>query len=164
MESDMRYKADRIYHLRHWTEIVLSLTEKQSPGRAISEGSLKTHISQGTCPSCRTSLLCWPWVCLTAMRNGWGGQSTGECGSLSPSHNQAGLCPYPESSYTLSHLKAIIYAILPVVISSSTRALCNYLCYLRACLISAFPTVYRLQEEPLNSPHCLKHAKNLYFF
>ena len=40
--QSMSYKADRKYHLGCLTKIVLSLTEKQSPAGAISEGSLKT--------------------------------------------------------------------------------------------------------------------------
>lgn len=158
--QSMRYKADGIYHFRHLTKIVLSLTKKQSPGKAISESSLK--ISPGY-QSILQNLLCCLWVCLTDCLVKWVRRTVYSATWLtlpySLQHNQVGLCPYPASSYTLSHLRPIMLSI----VISSTQTLCNYLCYLCAFWISAFPTIYRLQEEPINSQQCLIHAKNPYF-
>lgn len=96
--QSMRYKADGIYHFRHLTKIVLSLTEKQSPGKAISESSLK--IPSGH-QSILQNLLCCLWVCLTDRLVRWVRtvySATWLTLPYSLQHNQVGLCPYPASS------------------------------------------------------------------
>lgn len=124
---------------------MLGLTKKAEPCRTTRRAPQRCHISQGTGSSFKTSL-CLSIGCLTDNKEKWvRGKVYSGAGLSLPCSLQVGLCPYPESSHTLPHLRAIICTTSSGVILSSSHTFCNYICYLCAHLISVFPPTYRLQ-------------------